>query len=191
MKSIIKSLLIIVAVAAVAGGATYAYFTHTETVTGNTFSTGSLSFNLRKTNTDTINLPFKFDGMTPGKCADGQLNVFNHSDSITMKYRFYFAPTGGSPIPYDKITVDAYKCDHYDSGSHCASWTLVKSGLLKNLDGSADHIVSPANEDPNISNYWKFHFCLDSSAGNDYQGTTATFNIVGQATQPENPNWTE
>jgi predicted ribosomally synthesized peptide with SipW-like signal peptide len=42
MKSIIKSLLIIVAVTAVAGGATYAYFFDEETSTGNTFTAGTL-----------------------------------------------------------------------------------------------------------------------------------------------------
>jgi predicted ribosomally synthesized peptide with SipW-like signal peptide len=42
MKSIIKSLAIIIAVAAISGGATYAYFSDTATVSGNTFATGTL-----------------------------------------------------------------------------------------------------------------------------------------------------
>src|SRR5665648_12594 len=45
MKNIIKSLLVVVAVAAVAGGATYAYFSSDVTVTGNTIATGTLKIN--------------------------------------------------------------------------------------------------------------------------------------------------
>lgn len=42
MKNIIKSLVVIVAVAAVAGGATYAYFSDSETSAGNTISAGTI-----------------------------------------------------------------------------------------------------------------------------------------------------
>ena len=43
MGSIIKSLVLIVAIAAVAGGATYSYFSATAPSRGNTFSTGTLA----------------------------------------------------------------------------------------------------------------------------------------------------
>ncbi len=42
MKNIIKSLVIVVAIAAIAGGATYALFSDTETSAGNTFTAGTL-----------------------------------------------------------------------------------------------------------------------------------------------------
>jgi len=43
---IVKSLLIVVAVAAVAGGATYAYFSDTATMSGNTFSAGTMAIKI-------------------------------------------------------------------------------------------------------------------------------------------------
>lgn len=46
MKNIIKSLLIVVAVAAVAGGATWAYYHDSATVAGNTFSAGSMDLRI-------------------------------------------------------------------------------------------------------------------------------------------------
>jgi predicted ribosomally synthesized peptide with SipW-like signal peptide len=48
MKNIIKSLLVVVAVAAIAGGATYAYFTSTASITGNTFSAGTMDILIDK-----------------------------------------------------------------------------------------------------------------------------------------------
>ncbi len=46
MKNIIKSLIVVVAVAAVAGGATYAYFSDTATMSGVTFSTGTMDLKI-------------------------------------------------------------------------------------------------------------------------------------------------
>jgi predicted ribosomally synthesized peptide with SipW-like signal peptide len=64
MKNIIKSLLIIVAVAAVAGGVTYSYFFDEETSTGNTFTAGTLDLEL--TNGETSNAPFVIGNVVPG-----------------------------------------------------------------------------------------------------------------------------
>lgn len=46
MKNIFKSLLVVVAVAAVAGGATYSYFSDTATISGNTFTAGTMDLKI-------------------------------------------------------------------------------------------------------------------------------------------------
>lgn len=197
MLRIFKSLFFIVAVAAIAGGATWSYFTASYTVNGNTFSTSKIAFDLRKTNVDTQNLPFKFEKLSPGECAEDQLNIFNHGDSIQMKYRFYFTPKSGNPLPYDKIRFEAYKCDYFGPSpeSHCASWpsTPTESGFLKDFAGAdaSSSIISPANLGVNSSHVWKFKLCLDESAGNAYQNKSATFDLTSQGTQVTNPGWSE
>jgi len=194
---ILKSLVIVVAMAALVGGATNAYFTASYTVSGNTFSTGTMEFDIRQTNADTQHLPFSFTGMLPGQVGEDQFNVFNHANSSEMKYRLYFTPTAGNPIPWDKIKFEAYKCNWFGPppASSCGSWpgSPNAEGWVKDFDGSSEvtSIVSPATIDPNNSHVWKFKFWLDESAGNAYKNTTAIFDIVGQGTQPSNPGWTE
>jgi len=191
---ILKSLVIVLAMAAMVAGATNAYFTASYTVSGNTFSTGTMEFDIRQTNTDTQHLPFSFTGMLPGQIGEDQFNVFNHANSTEMKYRLYFTPTTGDPIHWDKIKFEAYRCN-WNVGGSCGNWpgSPTAEGWVKDFDGSSEaaSIVSPATIGPNISNYWKFKIWLDTSAGNDYKNATATFDIVGQGTQPSNPGWTE
>lgn len=194
MLRITKSLITIVAVLAIAAGATGAYFTTSYTVHGNAFATGTLEFDIRATNVDTVHLPFQFSGMMPGQWGEDQLNVFNHANSSEMKYRLYFTPTAGNPVPWDKISFEAYRCNWY-VGVSCGDWpgSPTAQGWVKDYDGSSAlaSIVSPATIGANISNYWKFRFKLDESAGNAYKNVSATFDIVGQGTQPSNPGWTE
>jgi spore coat-associated protein N len=73
MKKILISLAIIGVVGAIGIGATVAYFTDTETSTGNTFTAGSLDL--------TINTPkdavWTMSDMAPGDIASGILNMTN------------------------------------------------------------------------------------------------------------------
>lgn len=75
MKNILKSLAVIVAVASVAGGVTWAYFTSTATVTANTFSTGTLK--IKVDGADSI-VGFKIEKAKPGDCVEKQFTVMNY-----------------------------------------------------------------------------------------------------------------
>lgn len=76
MKNIIKSFLIIVAVAAVAGGATYSYFSDTETSTGNTFTAGTLDLDVDGNN-GVNTVKFTVANMRPGNQPTGQFRLHN------------------------------------------------------------------------------------------------------------------
>ena len=65
MKNITKSLLMITAVAALAIGGTVAYFSDTETSTGNTFSTGTISINVNDGEWEN-QAPYTLQDMKPG-----------------------------------------------------------------------------------------------------------------------------
>lgn len=196
MKKILLSLAMIAMVSTVAIGATKAYFTASYTVSGNTFATGTMAFDLRS-DVRTVHLPFQFTGLLPGIISANStdiVNVYNHDGSSTMKYRLYFGYTGGEGALYNNMRFNAYRCDWYNGAlpDVCGSWTNVTwQGWVKDYDGTANSIVSPATIGSNISNWWKIETWLDSAAGNSLQGKTATFNLVGNGTQPENPGWTE
>jgi len=193
-KKILISLSVIAVVAVAAVGASVAYFTASDTVAGNTLATGKMAFDLRA-DAQTISLPFSFTGLLPGSAnaKSDIVNVYNHSDSSTMKYRLYFNYTGGEGNLYNKMRFNAYRCNWY-SGTpvDCGSWTqVVNNKWIKDYNGTSYSVVSPSNIAPNNSNWWKIEVWLDSTAGNALQGKTATFNLVGQGTQPINPGWTE
>ncbi len=65
MKKILISLSIVGAVAAIAIGATTAYFSDTETSTGNTFSAGTIDIAVNGQNPWEIQEPFIFADMKP------------------------------------------------------------------------------------------------------------------------------
>lgn len=73
MKRILMSVLVIGAVSVTAFGATSAYFTDTETSTGNTFTAGTLDLTLNETGGAPINLT----NMQPGDMSSGTITVTN------------------------------------------------------------------------------------------------------------------
>jgi len=76
MTKIIKSLLAIVVISAVAGTATWAYFSDTETSEGNTFSAGTLD--LKVDGEDDPNLvPYEMSDLTPGE--------YHQAGTVTLK----------------------------------------------------------------------------------------------------------
>jgi predicted ribosomally synthesized peptide with SipW-like signal peptide len=77
MKNIIKSLLVVVAVASIAGGATYAYFSDTETSTGNTFSAGTLD--LKTNNQDGVTHTYSLSNMKP------EVDTAQYAGNVTLK----------------------------------------------------------------------------------------------------------
>lgn len=78
MKNIIKGLSVIVAVAGIAGGLTYAYFSDTEAVTGNTFTAGKLDLDLGAGTP----LPFSVSDVVPGQSGKGKVTLTNTTGSI-------------------------------------------------------------------------------------------------------------
>lgn len=189
MKSIIKSLLIVVAVAAVAGGATWAYFTDNVTVANNTFSSGTLDLIYSGTASTTMTLPHMEPGVWYGDQAypggDYQLTVFNHTtlSTIAAKYRFRQAVVSQDLDIYDWINTRVYR---YEG---TGSWTKYYDGKLNAMTIDPSLVSAMSNLPVGNSHLWKFAFQLDSSVGNAYQNKTATWNLYLDATQASNLGW--
>jgi predicted ribosomally synthesized peptide with SipW-like signal peptide len=75
MSKILLSLMMIVLVCALIGGGIYAYFSDTETSTGNTFTAGTLDLNLDGGNTNVVK--FAVGDIAPGSSGNGTWTVTN------------------------------------------------------------------------------------------------------------------
>ncbi len=75
MNKILLSLMTIVLVCALVGGGVYAYFSDTETSTGNTFVAGTLDLNLDGGNTNVVK--FTVSDVKPGDSGNGTWTVTN------------------------------------------------------------------------------------------------------------------
>lgn len=194
MKRIILSLAMIALVGFLAAGATAAWFTHQDVEVGNTFAAGQLVFDIRSHGTFTAGVPISVTNAAPGiaNAHEAMFEVYNHSNSIVMKYRLYTSKTGGDNYLYNKLKYQLYKCDYpINPPDYCTTWVYRKGGWLKDLTSANYAVPHDNNVGPNGTHRWKMKLWLDESAGNYYQNKSVTFDIVGDATQPENPGWTE
>ena len=82
MRSILLSLMTIALVGALVGGGVFAYFSDTETSTGNTFTAGTLDLNLDAGNTNVVK--FTVSDVKPGDSRHLQL---------TASFSYYFPAT--------------------------------------------------------------------------------------------------
>lgn len=188
MLKIAKSLLTIIAVAAIATGATGAYFTDQVTVANNQFTAGTkVDIDIRGAGATAQT----FANMAPGVwTAPVEYQIYNLADSLPVKYKFQDGKVSESvPGFYNKINV---RVRHTHAGTaNPESWPIVYTGLLTNLNITSTGtpgIISPTLGS-NITHVFYLEYQLDGSTGNTFQGATAVANLVFDATQAINPGW--
>jgi hypothetical protein len=134
---------------------------------------------------------FTVSNLLPGVWSPREeITIFNTPTSTTaVKYRLtdQFGTESLAGL-YDRIAI---RVTHRFCGGIDSS--VPYTGALKNLQvtnsmltgGFADPL--PVNE----SRCFWVEFKLADGTGNAFQGQTATFDLVFDATQPENPGWSE
>jgi predicted ribosomally synthesized peptide with SipW-like signal peptide len=179
----------IMAMAGMAAGATFAFFSSNRTSTGNAFSTGTLSLALTDNNeTDQESVSASFGGtLAPGQCTIPQtLNLKNTGNipadhaEVAITNVVNDVNSDANPdidkfmtislLKYDGVNVDSQIADTNDNGvKDLADWA-ASATALDNL----------ALKDLNINHPLVMSVCLDSSAGNELQGdsVTTTFNVT-------------
>jgi hypothetical protein len=164
-----------------------AWFTGQDTipVTG---TTGKIVFQTNGPHTAGITLSNLLPGVWTSQYS---IDVYNTAGSTTdVKYRitdaFGSESVGGL---YAKVNV---RVRHTFCGTPTPTgWPVVYNGPIGSLDlNSIDNAISDALG-VNITHCYFFDFQLDSTAGNAFQNKTTTFDMVFDATQPENPGWGE
>jgi spore coat-associated protein N len=160
MSIILRSAFVIAVVAAVAGGATYAWFTSQANMNNNTFSAGTLSISLSNPNGS---LPFTITNWAPGKTTELRLDVKNTG---TLDAKVTGTVSG---------TWDGGLGDHYVSVKSIEYWngTAWVSASPNLLIGAGQTLPIKAVVE------------FNSAAGNDYQGRTYWASFSVNATQPE------
>lgn len=199
MKKILISLVMITLVGASTVAATRAYFTSQATSSNNTFGAGKLELVLGGVASPVINV----NTLEPGKWVYdvtspysgtamlfGSLSVINpgsNPNGLHLKYRF--SPQLVSQTVagfYDLLWIRVYRAE----GSS-TNFVLKWEGLLKNMMIDPSMVAEMADVAPGSGHDWRFDVGLDSSAGNAYQSASATINFVFEATQVDNPGWTQ
>ena len=198
MKNIIKSLVIVFAVAAIAGGATYALFSDTETSNGNTFMAGTLDLELGGS---VQTAPVNLTNMKPGDSTAVTFDLHN-AGSLPGVVSFgvsYVEADGTQPVefPANMSADDFAKMLQITSPvTYSITGGAVGDNIYNNLrlgygvaDGDASNltvydlkaagtITMPNTLIANGTMSVAMSILFDTAAGNDYQadGITATFN---------------
>ena len=181
MLRIIKSLLVIVAVAAVAAGATGAYFSDTATIANNTFSTGTLDIRVNGSNNVT--------GATFSPMAPGQ-----NGNSPQYEINNYGAPhfAGLSNLTAKVLTLTATSCNDGGLGlcgllkikvevnRGWATWQVAYNGDLSGLANT--DLLHPNWTEliPGSSESMRYTVWLPDTGGDQssLMGKTATWDFV-------------
>lgn len=200
MKRIILGVFAISLVLALAVGATVAQFSDIETIADNTFATGTLELTLN----ESAGKPFSVTGAYPGYQTSWEyMDIFNGpfppvTGQLPFEAVMTVSQTGGDATLWSALEIDM-KTSGWDSDctNNDAGEGLIHSGLISAFPNGATvsavaywHL---ANEDDglggpdNIRAGYSERICqrlrLPSSAGNDVQGQSVTFNEVVDAVQ--------
>lgn len=185
---ILKSLLIIGVVGALAVSATKAYFSDQTSIPNNTFATGTIKLTLNHSS----GKPFTVSEAYPGYQTNWEyMDIFNgpyppKPGQLPFEAYAWLSKTSGSDDLYNALNIDLY-----DSGwnSTCGDSddVLIYSGSLAGISGP-DHRIQTSNKDPNANGTpgnddirpgWSQRVCqrltLPTSADNTLQGKEVTF----------------
>ncbi|MGH8913755.1 MAG: hypothetical protein ACRDZM_04470 [Acidimicrobiia bacterium] len=162
-----------------------AWFTSQDQVLDNTIEAGTLDVQV-------FGGPFHLENLAPGGPWEGPY-VFEIRNQGTLP-ALYDISAGGitQTVPGFKNKVNVRLYTNFSSGTFgdACEGILVYEGALPGLAGSStsnawgNDFLAPNGgwTDP-----WKICFQLDGSAGNQFQGAEATFDILVDGYQPEAP----
>lgn len=182
---------------------TGAWFTDQESTTV-TAEAGQLEIDLG----GDLSVPVTVSGLLPGVESDAySLKIVNPNgpaftppeEFATVKYRITTAnETSDQPAPGALLDVLRVRLVHgncvgpADDPDGINPETYDNTVLVKNLNfNSLTSAIGSGTLAQGNTHCFNMYFSLPGSAGNDYQNATGSFDIVVDATQPENPGWNE
>lgn len=178
MRKIALSVLTIAALAIAVTGGTFAVFSDTGEIAGNTISTAKVNIDIRALNSGKISKPLNVTGLVPGQWTKwGRAEIYNESDSTTVKYYMYVKNVSGAACNKVNLRVTT----GYAGGDERAR--DVYNGTLTGLQGTGNRKELTGNPPfetvlPNWTQVIQQTAQLDSSAGNSYQNTSCTWDEV-------------
>lgn len=182
---IVKSLVVILAMAALVAGSTGAIFTDQELIQGNTFAAGTLDIKMSKG----YDNPFSAQNMAPGEVKSARYEVLNIGTLPVGKVTVSAVKPTGSLELFEKLDVlveriirPGYPDEHNET---------VFNGKLKDLAGQGNLLWYDINNDGKLDmpSGWAVRadisVSLPADADNSYQNLSAGWDLVFDAVQVE------
>jgi len=195
-KKVLMSFFTIGMVLAAVGGATYSYFSDTETSTGNTFSAGTIDISVDGENPWESSHQYVLEDLKPSETRYIEFTVRNEgSNPVVLRKRIVV--TDESTGLQSEPECDAEHGDWDQSTKTCSNMTAEDNEISKEIHYDMDvDGVTLIPEDwgvmvSDINSVWiplgtldvgesvtiKQSYHLDADAGNEFQGDVMTFNI--------------
>lgn len=187
MSRIYASLIVIMALIVSVGGSTVAAFTQSKQILGSTISTARIDIDLRALSSGEIPKPLNVTGLIPGEWTDwARGEVYNSSLSTPIKVYFYVTNMSGSACS----KTNFYLTTGHAGGDERA--IVLYDGDINGVAGSenrieitgAGHIFNPVLP-VNTTAVVQQRAQLAADAGDEYQGTSCTWDEVFVAETPE------
>src|SRR3989344_1481570 len=170
-SKILLSVASIAAAAALVIGATFAYFSDSETSSGNVFSAGTVDLVLsddNETDLDGVTATFGAADMAPGECTTGTLNIKNAGSIAANHVDISISNTNDTMDDYLRIDILTY-----DAADQLPSISDGQPNTLTDLDDfEADALVNLSLTDTGTNHPLVIEVCLDESAPNTLQGAS-------------------
>lgn len=200
MKRILISLMTIAVVGALVGGGIYAYFSDTETSTGNTFTAGTLDLNLDGGNTNVVK--FTVDYVKPGDSGGATWTVANVGNILgyldlesisvseaigtTTDPELADEPTSSDTTQLGNyllvhIFIDTNNNGSWDSGETDIFGTNAAPAAINTIAGSYALDLSLAASGG--TNYITLLWSVGTATDNRIQGDSVTLNITFELQQ--------
>lgn len=187
-KRIVTSGLTVAAAAALLVGATFAFFTATDTSTGNTFQTGTMNLSITDQNANT---DFQSEALgtnwQPGEERIVNFDVKN-TGSLPMNIRGFATGTWGDAGLDTENRVSVEKVERWNG----ASWEELGTGphtgyfYYSPTGGNTALFIVNGGDRAQLQLTVK----LDEDAGNNFQGKTFTATLQAEAKQTnDNTSW--
>ncbi|SAI87280.1 hypothetical protein MBBA_0399 [Methanoculleus bourgensis] len=211
MKGYIVSILIVGLALGGMGLGTFAWFTDTETMEANEITTGEVDL-VVSTNIFGQKKPMIVTNLVPSKdtWTDAGLIFLYNKGTVPLKWQGHFVKTGGDLVMDEKLQ---FRFTRLLGKNYQTEWEIPddlkiseSENMLEEATSEIDYkwttISSADNTVLNSGNLggtlgcrelriFKVQVKLDENAGNCYAGKTAKFNVVFDATQTDNPGWSE
>ena len=193
--ALLSSMILVMLASMLVGAGTVAYFNDTETVSGNTFSAGTLDLEVNDENPWTSTL-ISVSNMKPGDTGEVTIELENLGSLdgyVCMWIKDVTNSPGDTPEPEDtpdngelganiKITIWQ---DDGDNVLEDGEEVYVNGETLDNLDGEKVVTNKPLSAGGTV--YIGFSWEIPSDVGNEIMDDSVTFTIEFALTQEEQP----
>ncbi|HRN96068.1 MAG TPA: TasA family protein [Candidatus Levybacteria bacterium] len=183
-KRIATGMMSIAGALAIAGGATFAYFTDSVESGNNKFTTGNLTVNILDQNLDT---PFQFETLVsnwaPGEPTEVNFDVLN-SGTLPVNLRGFALGTWGDNELDSENAVKVTKVERWNGSSWVMLGLEQPGGITGHFYYSPDGTNNELFElSPSQRAQLRLTVVLDSTADEDFESRTFTSSIHVEAKQ--------